>query len=142
MKKYFTHSVSETEALGTAFAEKLSAPTVLCLYGDLGAGKTAFTRGLAQGLGSPDRVSSPTFTLMHEYEGREVLHHFDLYRLESEEELWDIGFEEYLENGISVIEWPNRFENMIPSSAIRIHISYGETENERIIEVENENFSD
>ncbi len=135
MKTFISHSPEETEAFAESFAKELTSPQVICLYGDLGAGKTAFTRGLAKGMESEDWVSSPTFTLMHHYRGREDIYHFDLYRIGEEEELYDIGFEEYLQKGIAVIEWPNRFEHLLPSSTLSITLTYGETENERIIEV-------
>ena len=92
--EYRTHSESETEAVGEALATTLSPGTVIAFTGDLGAGKTAFTRGLARGLGISERVTSPTFTIVNEYEGgRLPLFHFDMYRLESSEELFDIGWE-------------------------------------------------
>ena len=135
MKTVVSHSVEETEAFAADFVKSLKAPQVLCLYGDLGAGKTAFTRGLAQGLHSPDRVASPTFTIMHEYEGDVPIYHFDLYRIGSEEELFDIGFEEFLTKGIAVIEWPNGYEDLLPENYISVTLTYGGEENQRIIEV-------
>ncbi len=93
--EYISNSPTETEALGEALAARLTAGTVVAFTGDLGAGKTAFTRGLARGLGVPDRVTSPTFTIVNEYEGgRLPLFHFDMYRLGSSDELFDIGWEE------------------------------------------------
>ena len=93
--EYISNSPAETEALGEALAARLTAGTVVAFTGDLGAGKTAFTRGLARGLGVPDRVTSPTFTIVNEYEGgRLPLFHFDMYRLGSSDELFDIGWEE------------------------------------------------
>ena len=90
--EYISNSPTETEALGEALAARLTAGTVVAFTGDLGAGKTAFTRGLARGLGVPDRVTSPTFTIVNEYEGgRLPLFHFDMYRLGSSNELFDIG---------------------------------------------------
>ncbi len=112
-KEYITHSVEETEALGQALAESYPPPHVFCLTGDLGAGKTAMTRGIAGGYGFSGRVSSPTFTIMHLYEGEPAIHHFDLYRIEDEEELDAIGFDSFLREGISVIEWPDRFKERI-----------------------------
>ena len=105
--QYITNSPAETEALGAALAEKLRPGTVLAFRGDLGAGKTAFTRGLARGLGADDRVTSPTYTIVNEYlSGRLPLFHFDMYRLESEDDLFDIGWEDYLERGgICAVEW-------------------------------------
>ena len=105
--QYITNSPAETEALGAALAAVLKPGTVLAFTGDLGAGKTAFTRGLARGLGAADRVTSPTYTIVNEYlSGRLPLFHFDMYRLGSSDELWDIGWEDYLERGgICAVEW-------------------------------------
>ena len=97
--EYLSHSETETEAAGEALAARLKAGDVVAYRGDLGAGKTAFTRGLARGLGCTGRVSSPTFTIVNEHEGRLPLFHFDLYRLGDGEELFDIGWEDYLDRG-------------------------------------------
>ncbi len=107
------YSVEETEQFGEMLAKKYPAPHIFCLTGDLGAGKTAMTRGIARGYGFSGRVSSPTFTIMHIYEGVETVHHFDLYRIEDEEELDAIGFDGFLREGISVIEWPDSFQARI-----------------------------
>lgn len=104
--EYISNSPTETEALGEALAARLTAGTVVAFTGDLGAGKTAFTRGLARGLGVPDRVTSPTFTIVNEYGGRLPLFHFDMYRLGSSDELFDIGWEDYLaRGGVCAVEW-------------------------------------
>lgn len=111
---------------------------MICLIGDLGAGKTAFTRGFARRFGIEKGVCSPTFILMHRYEGTEVINHYDLYRLSDYEELADIGFEEQIENGISLIEWPDAFMEYLPEDRIAVKLS--RTENggdERVIEVIN-----
>ncbi|MBQ7036521.1 MAG: tRNA (adenosine(37)-N6)-threonylcarbamoyltransferase complex ATPase subunit type 1 TsaE [Clostridia bacterium] len=119
--EYITKSVEETEALGEKLAKENPAPCIFCMTGDLGAGKTAMTRGIARGYGYSGRVSSPTFTIMHIYEGDTTVHHFDLYRIEDEEELDAIGFDSFLAEGISVIEWPDAFYDRIgPSTLIRI----------------------
>ena len=97
--EHLSHSVSETEALGEALAKHLSAGDVIAYLGDLGAGKTAFTRGLARGLGCTGRVTSPTFTIVNEYEGAIPLFHFDMYRLSDADELFDIGWDDYLNRG-------------------------------------------
>ena len=104
---FTTHSAAETEALGERLAARLTGGEVIAYTGDLGAGKTAFTRGLARGLGITDRVTSPTFTIVNEYEGgRLPLFHFDMYRLSSSDELYDIGWEDYLERGgVCAVEW-------------------------------------
>lgn len=116
--EYKTNSPAETEALAQTLAATYQPPHVFCLTGDLGAGKTAFTRGLAKAYGFSGRVQSPTFTLMHIYEGDIPIHHFDLYRLGSDEELDDIGFDSYLGNGITVIEWPDAFWHRIEKATI------------------------
>ena len=105
--QYTTNSPVETEALGAALAARLVPGTILAYRGDLGAGKTAFTRGLARGLGCTDLVTSPTYTIVNEYlGGRLPLFHFDMYRLRSSEDLWDIGWEDYLDReGICAVEW-------------------------------------
>ena len=102
-----THSPEETEKVGAALGKILPPGTVLAYEGDLGAGKTAFTRGLAKGLGCTDMVTSPTYTIVNEYlSGRLPLFHFDMYRLTSAEDLWDIGWEDYLDRGgICAVEW-------------------------------------
>ena len=105
--KYMTHSPEETEKIGAALAEKMEPGTVIAYGGDLGAGKTAFTRGLARGLGYAEPVTSPTYTIVNEYlGGRLPLFHFDMYRLTSSDDLWDIGWEDYLDrSGICAVEW-------------------------------------
>ena len=105
--EYITHSPLETEAVGAALAAVLRPGTVIAYRGDLGAGKTAFTRGLARGLGCDEIVTSPTYTIVNEYlGGRLPLFHFDMYRLASSDDLWDIGWEDYLERGgICAVEW-------------------------------------
>jgi len=105
--EFITNSENETEELGSRLAEKLESGTVIAFTGDLGAGKTAFTRGLARGLGITERVTSPTFTIVNEYEGgRLPLFHFDMYRLGSSDELFDIGWEDYLtRGGVCAVEW-------------------------------------
>ena len=102
-----SNSPAETEALGEALAAKLKPGSVIAYTGDLGAGKTAFTRGLAKGLGCGDMVTSPTYTIVNEYLGGKMpLFHFDMYRLGSSDELFDIGWEDYLERGgICAVEW-------------------------------------
>ena len=105
--EFITNSPAETEKVGQALAEGLTAGAVIAFTGDLGAGKTAFTRGLAKGLGATERVTSPTYTIVNEYlSGRMPLFHFDMYRLSSADELWDIGWEDYLlRGGVCAVEW-------------------------------------
>ena len=130
-------SVEETEQLGQALAEHLGPGAVVAFTGDLGAGKTAFVRGLARGLGIPDRVTSPTFTIVNEYEGgRLPLFHFDMYRLASSEELFDIGWEDYLaRGGVCAVEWSGNIEEALESDAIRVEIRRGDTDEQRRIEI-------
>ena len=110
---FYTNSAGETEALGEKLAQLLKPGTVIAFRGDLGAGKTAFTRGLARGLGAADRVTSPTYTIVNEYLGGKMpLFHFDMYRLGSSDELFDIGWEDYLERGgICAVEWSENVED-------------------------------
>ena len=105
--EFITHSPEETEKVGEALGRALRAGTVIAYEGDLGAGKTAFTRGLARGLGASEQVTSPTYTIVNEYlSGRLPLFHFDMYRLASAEDLWDIGWEDYLDRGgVCAVEW-------------------------------------
>ena len=120
--EFISNSVSETEAFGARLAEKYPAPHVFCLTGDLGAGKTAMTRGIARGYGFSGRVYSPTFTIMQVCEGESVVHHFDLYRIEDGDELGASGFDSFLRDGISVIEWPDMYYDRI-GAATRITIT-------------------
>ncbi|MGM0546723.1 MAG: tRNA (adenosine(37)-N6)-threonylcarbamoyltransferase complex ATPase subunit type 1 TsaE [Bacteroidota bacterium] len=119
-----TTSESETIARGREFVSDLKAGDIVCLTGDLGAGKTHFVKGMAQGLGiNQNEVSSPTFTLINEYYGKMPLYHFDCYRMESPQEAMEIGAEEYFYgNGVSVIEWPERIESLLPHEVIWISI--------------------
>ena len=105
--EFITHSPEQTENIGAALGKQLTPGTILAYEGDLGAGKTAFTRGLARGLGYTQPVTSPTYTIVNEYlGGRLPLFHFDMYRLRSSEDLWDIGWEDYLDRqGICAVEW-------------------------------------
>lgn len=122
--QYISHSVTETEACGAALAQLLRRGDVLAYTGSLGMGKTAFTRGLARGLGCRGRVTSPTFTIVNEYDGPLPLFHFDLYRLRSAEELFDIGWEDYLERGgVCAIEWSERIPDDLPTDAITVDFS-------------------
>ena len=119
MKKVFeTNSPAETEAVGAALAAVLTPGTVIAYTGDLGAGKTAFTRGLAKGLGCNDRVTSPTYTIVNEYlSGRLPLFHFDMYRLASSDDLWDIGWEDYLERGgVCAVEWSENVDDAMENA--------------------------
>ncbi len=143
--EYITTSPQETEALGQALAQRLRPGDVLAYYGDLGAGKTAFTRGVAAGLGIPDRVTSPTYTIVNEYEGgRLPLFHFDMYRLGSADELFDIGWEDYLSRGgVCAVEWSENVEEAL-EDAVRVEIRKDPSEpDKRMITIEGgERFAD
>ena len=117
---YVTNSPAETEALGQRLAERLQPGDVIAYTGDLGAGKTAFTRGLARGLGITERITSPTFTIVNEYlGGRLPLFHFDMYRLGSSEELYEIGWEDYLaRGGVCAVEWSERVSEALPEDTL------------------------
>ena len=128
-----THAPQETAALAERLGAAAETGTVLCLVGDLGAGKTLFTQGFARGLGVTEEVTSPTFALMNQYCGRLPVTHFDLYRLEREEELDEIGFYEFAEpsGGVVLIEWADKFPEALPKPHIRLEIERGDTEDER-----------
>ena len=134
---YLSNSPGETEALGARLAGALGPGAVVAFTGDLGAGKTAFVRGMARGLGIPDRVTSPTFTIVNEYgAGRLPLFHFDLYRLSSADELFDIGWEDYLaRGGVCAVEWSENIAEALESDAIRVEIRRGDTDEQRRIEI-------
>ena len=131
--EFITISPQETEAVGAALGKVLPAGTVLAYEGDLGAGKTAFTRGLAKGLGSTEQVTSPTYTIVNEYlSGRLPLFHFDMYRLHSSDDLWDIGWEDYLERGgICAVEWSENVTEAL-DDPVRIRIEKTSDESRRI----------
>ena len=137
MAQYRTTSPEETEALGFRLGECLHGGEVLALFGGLGMGKTAFTRGIAAGLGIPSGVSSPTFALVHDYTGRLTVHHFDMYRVDGWDDLYSTGFFDYLDTeDVLIIEWSENIEGALPPDAIRITISIGESEEERLYEME------
>lgn len=119
-----TNSASETRELGKRLAEKLMAGDVVLLEGELGAGKSELARGVARGLGVEETVTSPSFTILNVYEsGRTPLYHFDWYRLESDEELYELGMDEYLGgDGIALVEWPDRCPDAVPADCLRIRI--------------------
>ena len=135
--EYVSNSPSETEALGESLGRRLSPGAVVAFTGDLGAGKTAFTRGLARGLGIPDRITSPTFTIANEYEGgRLPLFHFDMYRLGSADELFDIGWEDYLRRGgVCAVEWSENIADALEEDAVRVDIRRGASDQERVITI-------
>ena len=138
-KEYITNGEGETEDLGCRLGRALEPGAVIAYTGDLGAGKTAFTRGLARGLGIPDRVTSPTFTIVNEYEGgRLPLFHFDMYRLSDSDELFEIGWEDYLaRDGVCAVEWSENVEDALDEDSIRVDIRRGEHDDQRRITITN-----
>ena len=139
MSEYVTNGEEETEALGRRLGQVLQPGAVVAFTGDLGAVKTAFTRGLARGLGISERVTSPTFTIVNEYEGgRLPLFHFDMYRLGSSEELFDIGWEEYLSRGgVCAVEWSENVADALGGDAVRVDIRRGEGDSVRLVSISN-----
>ena len=122
--QFLSHSTQETEAIGEELAQKLRGGDVLAFTGSLGMGKTAFTRGLARGLGCRGRVTSPTFTIVNEYEGRTPLFHFDMYRLGSSDELFDIGWEDYLaRGGVCAVEWSEQVADALPEGTVYVTLT-------------------
>lgn len=116
-----THSERETEAAGAALAAKLPDGAVVAMYGELGSGKTAFVRGMARGMGIGCRVSSPTFTIVNEYLGARTLLHFDMYRLSGAEELWDIGWDDYLDRGaVCAVEWSENVQDAFTGNEVTV----------------------
>ena len=134
MEKYISNSREETEKIGALFAEGLKGGEVVAFIGGLGMGKTCFTRGLAKGLGFEGDVTSPTFALINEYlGGRLNLYHFDMYRIESWEDLYSSGFFEYIEeNGIVAVEWSENIENALPENTVFVEIKALEDETREI----------
>ena len=130
---YTTNSPVETEAIGAALGKILTPGAIIAYRGDLGAGKTAFTRGLARGLGYADSVTSPTYTIVNEYlGGRLPLFHFDMYRLHSSDDLWSIGWDDYLDrNGVCAVEWSENVDDAM-ENAIYITIEKLEGDSRRI----------
>ena len=136
--EYISHSEAETEQLGEALAKTLSPGTVVAYAGDLGMGKTAFTRGLARGLGYAGRVTSPTFTIVNEYPSPVPLFHFDVYRLENSDALYDIGWDDYLDRGgICAVEWSENIADALPESTVFVRIQRHDSEEGwRVINIE------
>jgi len=123
--KYYSGSEAETRSLGRELARGFSGGETVLLFGDLGAGKTVFAKGIAEGLGIAERVTSPTFTIGASYEGRLKLHHFDMYRIGGEEEAEETGITEFLgaKGGVCVIEWPQNIAGLLPRGSIKVRLS-------------------
>ena len=134
--EYLSHSPEETEAFGCRLAQSLKRGTVIACRGGLGMGKTALTRGIAKGLGYEGRVTSPTFTIVNEYRAPIPVFHFDMYRLADSDALFDIGWEDYLQqNGVCVVEWSENVEDALPADTVTVSIARGDGENARVITV-------
>ncbi len=136
-ERFITHSPKETAALAQRLAEDLKGGEVLAFTGGMGAGKTAFTRGLVLGLGAGDVVSSPTFALVNEYRGRLTVEHFDMYRVNGWDDLYSTGFFDYLDtDSVLVIEWSENIAGALPDQVISIDIQPGEEESQRVITID------
>lgn len=129
--------LKETEEFGRRFADSLKAGSVVALIGPLGAGKTTLSQAIARGLGVTETLTSPTFTIVQEYEtGRLPLYHFDVYRVSDPDELFEMGFEDYLRRGgVCLIEWADLIEDMLPYDTITLRIDYSEDEDQRSVEI-------
>lgn len=136
MERIISNSPAETEKIGEKLAQNLKGTEVIALFGGLGMGKTAFTRGLCRGLGVDNGVSSPTFALVNEYSGKFNIYHFDMYRVTTWDDLYSTGFFDYIDTGVLVIEWSENIEGALPDNALKITISRGENDDQRIFEIE------
>lgn len=137
MQTFVTKNENETVLLGERLAKTLKSGTVVAFYGGLGMGKTAFTRGMAKALGTKVTVSSPTFAIVNDYGGNPPLYHFDMYRVESWDDLFASGFFDFYEaGGILAVEWAENIENALPENTVRVTIKRGECDEQRIITVE------
>ncbi len=142
MIKLYSDSLKATEQIGQKIADKLKGKEVVAMFGGLGMGKTALTRGIAAGLGAEDCVSSPTFALVNEYEGRCRIYHFDMYRINGIDDLYATGFFDYLDTGVLIIEWSENIVDALPEDSIIIRFERGEDENSRVITIEGERFDE
>ncbi len=132
-----THNEAETREIAENFSGQLKAGDIVCLYGDLGCGKTTFSQSAIRSLGVKDQVVSPTFTIVHEYDGKVPVYHFDVYRVHSEEDLFELGYEDYFYGkGICFIEWAELIEELLPENVFRIYFEYTDREDERRIRFE------
>lgn len=137
MQKFITNNADETTELGRKLGQSLKGGTVVAFFGGLGMGKTAFTRGLAKALCVKEEVSSPTFAIVNDYGGNPPLYHFDMYRVETWDDLYASGFFDFYEaGGILAVEWSENIENALPENTIRVQIERGEHDNQRIITID------
>ena len=146
MLRFLSSSAADTESIAEKLGKTLKSGAVIAYFGGLGMGKTAFTRGLARGMGITADVSSPTFAIVNDYGGNPPLVHFDMYKVDTWDDLYSSGFFDYLDMGaVLAVEWSENIENALPDDTIRVIIEQGETDNQRIITIEgideNENFS-
>lgn len=131
--EFKVNNLEETREFGIKMGKLLEAGDIVCLNGQLGMGKTTMTKSIGLGLDVDEYITSPTFTLINEYKGRVQLYHFDVYRLENLEEVYDLGFDEYFfGNGVCIIEWAEKIDKIVPKERIVIDIEAGKDENERV----------
>lgn len=137
MQRFVSRSYEETVALGERLGKTLKGGEVLAMFGGMGMGKTAFTTGVAKGMGISCEVSSPTFAIVNVYSENAALCHFDMYRISTWEDLDSTGFFEYMEQGaVLCVEWSENIENALPQTAVRIQFAKGETDNTRVITID------
>lgn len=137
IREYECKSLAETAQCAKELAAELKGREIIAYFGDLGAGKTTFTRYLCEALGVEDEVTSPTFAMVHEYQGPSFpIYHFDMYRVDGEDSLFSTGYYDYLGRGLLLIEWSENIEDLLPADAMRIHLCYGKEEGARQIRIE------
>ena len=143
MVKIYLENEEQTRDIGFKLGKLLTPKSVICLIGDLGAGKTTMTQSLAKSLEVDDYITSPTFTIVNEYEGKMPLYHFDVYRIGSSDEMYDIGFDEYINgDGVCIIEWANLIEDILPDEYLYIEMNYKETGREMILTPKGEKYEE
>ena len=143
MVKIYLENEEQTKEIGYKLGQLLTPKSVVCLIGDLGAGKTTMTQSLAKALEVDDYITSPTFNIVNEYEVRMPLYHFDVYRIGSSDEMYDIGFDEYIDGeGVCIIEWANLIEDILPNEYLYIEMNYKETGREMILTPKGEKYEE
>lgn len=143
MIKIYLENEEQTREIGFKLGQLLTPKSVVCLIGDLGAGKTTMTKSLAKSLEVDDDITSPTFTIVNEYEGKIPLYHFDVYRIGSSDEMYDIGFDEYINgDGVCIIEWANLIEDILPDEYLYIEMNYKESGREMILTPKGEKYEE
>lgn len=141
MVKIHLENEDKTKEIGYKLGKLLNENSIICLIGDLGAGKTTLTQSIAKSLEIDDYITSPTFTIVNEYEGRHKLYHFDVYRIGSSDEMYDIGYEEYINsNGVCIIEWANLIEDILPNEYLYIELKYKENSREIMLNPKGEKY--